>query len=343
MFSSQLSKLCAELDHLWEKTKTVVLYEWWQFLQGSLEFFNINSNTPYSFVIEYPSLLFDNRAIQDIGNPMDAMATLVSFDKSESEREFLETLFDCEICFASKTGSDCLQLDSCKHVYCIECLRKHVEVIIKDGNVAEMKCPSFGCKEIIQPHEVKKVVCSKQFTRYDELLLKHSLNEMADIFYCPRPKCHSVSSKDLETNMALCSHCKFAFCVMCQRSWHGPSPCLIIPSNIKELKDEYDTATPEEKRSLEIRYGKATLRRAFEEHDSAEYLVSNSKMCPSCGARIEKTTGCNKMTCWHCGDHFCWLCGKVLFKYNPYAHFRTPGECEGKLFDGMIPEDGLFW
>ena len=68
------------------------------------------------------------------------------------------------------------------------------------------------------------------------MILRHSLNEMSDI---TKPKCGSVSSKDSETNMALCNRCKFAFCVMCQQSWHGPSPCLIIPSNIAELKEQY--------------------------------------------------------------------------------------------------------
>ena len=335
----QLSDLCVKLDQLWEETRTVILFTWWQFLQDSMEYLKIDCKLPYSLVIEFPSLSFDNRAIQDIGNPVEAMATLVSYDKVESDREFMESVFDCEICFSTKTGLECIQLTPCRHVYCLACIRKHIEVAINDGSVIDLKCPNFHCKESIQPHQVKDAVSSELFTKYDELLLKHSLNEMSDIFYCPRPSCGSPSSKDSETNMALCTRCRFAFCVMCLRSWHGPSPCLIIPSNVAELKEKYLAATAEEKRQLEIRYGKTTLRRALEEHDSAEYLASNSKMCPSCGARIEKTTGCNKMTCQHCGDHFCWLCGKTLFKYNPYSHFRTAGECEGKLFEGMIAED----
>ena len=302
------------------------------------EYLKLDCNSPYYFIIEFPSLLFDNRAIQDIGDPTEAMATLVSFDKKESDREFMESVFDCEFCLSTKPGINCLHLTPCGHIYCLSCIRKHIEVAINDGNVADLKCPSFNCKETIQPHQVKEAVCSELFTRYDELLLKHSLNEMSDIFYCPRPSCGSVSSKDSDTNMALCSRCRFAFCIICQRLWHGPLSCLILPSNVAEFKEKY-LAAADEKRQLEIRYGKATIHRALEEHDSAEYLASNSKVCPSCGALIEKTNGCNKMTCQRCGNHFCWLCGKTLFKYNPYSHFRTSGECEGKLFEGIITED----
>ena len=119
---------------------------------------------------------------------MEAMATLVSYDEVESDREFMESVFDYEICFSTKTGLECIQLTPCRHVYCLASMRKHTEVAINDGSVIDLKCPSFHCKESIQPHQVKDAVSSELFTKYDELLLKHSLNEMSDIFYCPRPR-----------------------------------------------------------------------------------------------------------------------------------------------------------
>jgi ariadne-1 len=47
------------------------------------------------------------------------------------------------------------------------------------------------------------------------------------------------------------------------------------------------------------------------EHDKtveAKMAKMNLRECPKCGARVERVSGCNLMTC-RCGQHFCWLCG----------------------------------
>ncbi|KAI0436176.1 hypothetical protein F4803DRAFT_543174 [Xylaria telfairii] len=50
-------------------------------------------------------------------------------------------------------------------------------------------------------------------------------------------------------------------------------------------------------------------RRRAEEAASENALLTVSKLCPNnCGARIQKTEGCDHMKCRQCGHEFCWLC-----------------------------------
>lgn len=70
--------------------------------------------------------------------------------------------------------------------------------------------------------------------------------------------------------------------------------------------------------------------------DSAEqdrlfnvWANEHSKRCPECGRVIEKSEGCNHMTCL-CGAHFCWKCGKSFSAAAIYPHMDT---AHGGMYD----------
>ena len=48
--------------------------------------------------------------------------------------------------------------------------------------------------------------------------------------------------------------------------------------------------------------------------------------CPRCRAPVEKSEGCNQMTC-RCGNHFCYVCSAELPRQNPYDHFQGKDAC----------------
>jgi len=50
----------------------------------------------------------------------------------------------------------------------------------------------------------------------------------------------------------------------------------------------------------------------LEDVDDWNYILKNSQSCPSCGARIIRSTGCNHMFCTNCGHGFDYLTGKYL-------------------------------
>ena len=62
-------------------------------------------------------------------------------------------------------------------------------------------------------------------------------------------------------------------------------------------------------------------------------MRDKAKKCPKCQTPIEKSDGCNKMTCHRCNTYFCYLCEAYLPRHNPYGHFsdRTT-MCYKQLF-----------
>ena len=290
----------------------------------------------------------DWRAVQEVEHPLLIIPRLTDFDREQVVSRFRDQRFTCEICLQSLLGARCEKLHPCGHVHCADCLSAHIRCKIESGSVAKIDCPSAKCVELIAPPIVQRLVPADVFSRYDRLLLQQTLEGMNDIVFCPRPTCRSVTLKEEGSDMAICPTCTFAFCVLCKRTWHGVSPCKLLPDDIKQLKEVYDSSSPEAQRSMEQQYGRHHLLRAFEEVETEGWIASNSKQCPNCPAHIERSQGCNKMYCSHCNSHFCWLCGQKLSQQNPYSHFNFhigASSCAGKLFDGTIDidDEDEFW
>jgi E3 ubiquitin-protein ligase RNF14 len=73
------------------------------------------------------------------------------------------------------------------------------------------------------PQMVKSVLSDEQNSRLESVELERTLNHMMDAVYCPR--CSTISLED-EDNCAQCSNCFFAFCSLCNESWHPGTKCL---------------------------------------------------------------------------------------------------------------------
>ncbi|XP_013872295.1 E3 ubiquitin-protein ligase RNF14 [Austrofundulus limnaeus] len=286
----------------------------------------------------------DPRAVVLMDPHSDPLPQLLDFDEAQRQRVFDGKTFSCGICFADKLGSNSLCFKECQHVYCKACLKAYFEIQIQDGNVQGLNCPMPKCTSVAMPSQVKQLVDEELFARYDRLLLQSSLDLMADVVYCPRMSCGTAVMVEPDTTMGICSACQYAFCTLCKLGYHGVSHCKITADDLRNLRDEYLSATAEGQKFMEQRFGKRVVQKAVEESFSRDWLNENCKCCPRCGTNIQKVDGCNKMTCTSCKQYFCWLCLGALSKVNPYSHFNNPDSpCYNRLFLGVDVDDEEFW
>ncbi|XP_055778659.1 E3 ubiquitin-protein ligase RNF14-like isoform X3 [Salvelinus fontinalis] len=381
---SQLSAVCKHLDEIWEDTVgNVVLFYWVQFLRDDLlDFLNIQppleilvndqgQATPSpegseagdsqgeaeGSVVETSeaAVSLDPRALSMLATDTDLLVHLLDYDERQRLRVFEGQAYDCGICLMSKLGSS--QYRECGHIYCNECMSEYFTVQIRDGNVRGLTCPEPECSSTATPSQVKRLVGEELFTRYDRLLLQSTLDRMADVIYCARKACAAPVVLEPDTTAALCPSCRYAFCTICRKTYHGTSNCKLrantlltsgsdsaaessnacVPqteAGLQGLWEDYASGSEERRMFLEKRYGKHILNTLLEESLSQGWKGQNSKECPSCRANIQKNGGCNKMACFTCGQYFCWVCLSILDKKNPYKHYESPNTaCNNATFD----------
>ncbi|XP_060792538.1 E3 ubiquitin-protein ligase RNF14 isoform X2 [Neoarius graeffei] len=336
----QLTSLCKRLDDLWQENQgSVVLFTWIQFLkEEALEFMGLQSPLEIpSSSSKYPQLEccrtdgapkraentgaerkksaeLDPRAVLEAELHTDLLRQLLDFDEAQRQKVFDSKVFCCGICFSEKLGSSCVLFKECQHVYCRTCITEYFRIQIRDGKVQCLTCPEPECTSVATPSQVKLLVGEEEFARYDRLLLQNSLDMMADVVYCPRTSCCMAVMLEPNATMGLCPSCRYAFCTLCKRAYHGLSHCPPTVQELTNLQEEYLNASEEDRKFLEQRFGK------------------------------QKMQGCNKMTCSSCHQNFCWICLAPLSRVNPYSHFNNPNvPCFNQLFQGVDDDDDEYW
>ena len=331
-----LGRLCKLLDASWSPG-AVSLFDWATLL--SCEGGSLLEGEEYCFEVEDPADVedWDVRAVQDVPDLAALLPRLVEYDRERCSVLFSEQRVACCICYTTQSGTMCRKVPGCGHVFCVQCLESHIMSRIGAGLIAPVCCPGMDCSQVLPHGMVQELLPAPEFARFDQLLLQRSLDCMDDVVYCPRPLCRHPNLKDKKLNMAICDSCKYCFCTLCQKAWHGAEAGCDIPQDMfEDIRDQYEAGTAEEKAALEKQYGKK-LRQMLEQLATSKWLQSNAKRCPWCGVFCDKCDGCNKMTCGSCGGYFCWLCLERLGVTNPYRHFAFGrGGCAGRLFEGLV-------
>ncbi|XP_076755477.1 E3 ubiquitin-protein ligase RNF14-like [Xylocopa sonorina] len=343
----QLSFICQKLDEIWLMNKgQEILFIWFEFLKHDLfDFLKIKHTLDISLMhlayynlIDYFKLIWivksDDRAISNAFS--SPIKFLINYDKYQQKIMFQYNCYLCIICLSKYYGKDCIKLKNCNHVYCKKCIQEYITIKINENNVNDITCPDLSCNYNITFNEVKEL-CPELFTKYENLLLRFTLNSMKDLVFCPRNSCQCpLVINNYDDTLAICSKCDHTFCTYCYKLYHGVAPCAMTTDDTAKLIREYEQGNNDEKKLLEKKYGRKQIQRVVDKYLTDRYLKTHRvKACPNCSTMISKTTGCNKITCVYCKIHFCWLCGIQITTADAYDHFTTPTSCYKRLFEGI--------
>ncbi|ODM94659.1 E3 ubiquitin-protein ligase RNF14, partial [Orchesella cincta] len=245
------------------------------------------ANRRRSVVLARP--LFDSRAASDQIPLRDAkklsLQEFLLMHNDEQIREtFMMSSHNCDICFTMKSGQVCVRF-RCGHVYCQDCTTEFFTTNIIEGNVDNVKCLGYKCKMRPTPELVKLLVKDELYERYDQILLKRALENMADVTYCPRPKCHNPVICETNEKCALCTACGYTFCSTCKMVYHGVEPCRFKDADMKDVFKKYTEGTADEKKamrsSLKFSWKTCCLNNGFKRRANlvliAKFLLRNLK------------------------------------------------------------------
>ncbi|KAK0210984.1 hypothetical protein DFS33DRAFT_343195 [Desarmillaria ectypa] len=187
----------------------------------------------------------------------------------------------------------------CEHVYCTGCIRHFLTSAAETG-IFPLVCMGneSTCGTPISIPVIQKFLPPTAFNRLLETVFTSYVDRHPQEFrYCKTPDCTQIYRRSEVVSVLRCPSCFSEICSSCGEDSH----------EILNCEDARIHNNPAE-----------------QERMSEEWLLQQRgiKKCPTCSRFLEKTEGCNHMTC-PCGAHICWRCMGVFDANQIYDHMNT--------------------
>ncbi|OAX40821.1 hypothetical protein K503DRAFT_848767 [Rhizopogon vinicolor AM-OR11-026] len=197
----------------------------------------------------------------------------------------------CPVCFSEASVPTRL---SCGHRWCTSCLQGYLASAV-ENKAFPLTClgNDASCTERIPLPLAKNILSGDDFTALCEASFWSYVHARSNEFHhCPTPDCAQVYRAVPVTTILQCPSCLVRICSTCHTEAHDGITC-----------EDRDTAQD----------------KLFHEW-AATHDVKN---CPGCKTPIERSEGCNHMTCVRCQTHICWVCLETFPKGDGiYDHMR---------------------
>ncbi|KAF9024567.1 hypothetical protein BDZ89DRAFT_1017497 [Hymenopellis radicata] len=209
----------------------------------------------------------------------------------------------CPVCYCDVTNPVVLQ---CGHAYCKECLAHMLTTTSPSSPI--VKCIHEGselCSTGIDLAVIRDLLRPEQEQHLFQTAFLAYIHARGDEFkYCPTPDCGVVYRSAHEGTVLTCPSCVNRICAACHVQFHEGLTCAQHRGNAEGGNQQ------------------------FQEWKA----VNGVKECPNCRANIQKSEGCNHMTCSRCQTHMCWVCLKT---------FEAKGmDSKGGIYDHMRKAHG---
>ena len=207
----------------------------------------------------------------------------------------------CPICYDEVSHPEQL---GCGHIYCSGCLR-HYLASAPETKTFPLVClgNETACRIPIPIPLIRRFLTPQAFQALVEAAFRSYLSQHAhELKYCTTPDCQQIYRHSPEIRILQCPSCFSNICSTCDEEAHEGITC----------QESRDRKNPSEQDRL-----------------FNEWAIEHGKRCPECNSVIEKSGGCNHITC-RCGAHFCWKCGKTFNSNEIYQHMNT---AHGGIYD----------
>ncbi|CAH2047620.1 unnamed protein product [Thlaspi arvense] len=210
--------------------------------------------------------------------------------------------------------SRCFPVALCYHQFCVECVKKHIEVRLLEGTIP--RCPHYQCESKLTLRSCASLLTPKVRALWARMIQDESI-PVTDRVYCPNLRCSALMSRteiskstEQDGSMRCCFKCGKPFCISCIVSWH---------SNLSW--DDYKRLGP---------YPTT--------NDMLLKVLANQekwRQCRKCKHMIELSEGCSKVTC-RCGNTFCYTCGAEWKKGGRGCTHQPKLNMEARIFICLI-------
>ncbi|KAI0250869.1 hypothetical protein BJV78DRAFT_525543 [Lactifluus subvellereus] len=223
-------------------------------------------------------------------NEFDAEDRVLTAQRTELAKS-TQRLFKCGICMEDMPEDSIARPDPCGHPFCRDCLRGHVSARLEEHRLPIL-CPTCTTStgkggrvtgEVSQPIALDLGLTDQQYSIWTEV----EMTAFSVLLSCRKCQQSMFVARDEheEAKIIVCPlpGCNHLWCKQCQQ-------------------------TIETKGSKHSCDGTSEL----------DHLMKQQgwKRCPTCKTPIQKTTGCNHMSCIApaCNTHFCYLCGNLIVR-----------------------------
>ncbi|KAI9568708.1 hypothetical protein HD554DRAFT_706395 [Boletus coccyginus] len=197
----------------------------------------------------------------------------------------------CPVCFGEAIVPVSL---ACGHQWCRACLAGYLTSAV-ENKMFPLRClgNEATCTQCIPLGLSRKLLSVADFNAVVESAFWVYVHSRPDEFrHCPTPDCTQVYRSAPPNAVLQCPSCLIRICAACRIEYHDGMTC-----------EERDVAED----------------KLFNEWASNNDVQS----CPGCKAPIERSEGCNHMTCTRCQTHICWECLATFPKGEGiYDHMR---------------------